>query len=348
LQYRAFVMWGDHKQSDGKHSLICLEKSLEQGWHHKFNTSHHPINIDANGDYVTDLFGVPQNQTISSRGVWTFSSSRKDPPKLSYLMGRDLGPMKKPHSNSFVDLDGDGNADLIVTSEDYFELWHNDGKKESDNGSFVHIKNIKLPADCKPSQDTCAVGQLAFSDFDLDGKLDLVFPVCHDGKDCSNSTMYFTTTKKLWFANKDDDNVFTPMTIDLRTWRFHFLEDPIYSALAPRIGDINLDGYPDLLVRMKNPSTSTYQTHLLLNVVVDAGDEIIISNLKRGFLLQDKIMEGIPDSVMATFYDLYENGIEDMILVQKLDDDKYRIGAFTNLTQDSDAYFVKVIVLSGT
>ena len=49
---------------------------------------------------------------------------------------------------------------------------------------------------------------------------------------------------------------------------------------------------------------------------------------------------------MATFFDLYENGMFDVILVEKVDG-KFRIGAFTNITQDSDAYFVKVIVLSG-
>jgi hypothetical protein len=49
---------------------------------------------------------------------------------------------------------------------------------------------------------------------------------------------------------------------------------------------------------------------------------------------------------MATFFDLYENGMFDVILVEK-EDDRYRLGAFTNITQDSDAYFVKVIVLSG-
>ena len=53
------------------------------------------------------------------------------------------------------------------------------------------------------------------------------------------------------------------------------------------------------------------------------------------------------DTVMAAFYDLYENGLEDLITVN-YDQDKLKVGAFTNLTQDSDAYFVKVIVLSGT
>lgn len=60
-------------------------------------------------------------------------------------------------------------------------------------------------------------------------------------------------------------------------------------------------------------------------------------------------MSGLSQTVMATFFDLYENGMVDIILMQEQQDSgQYKIGAFTNITQDTDAYFVKVIVLSGT
>lgn len=39
--------------------------------------------------------------------------------------------------------------------------------------------------------------------------------------------------------------------------------------------------------------------------------------------------------------------MEDMLTVTKTADAGFRIGALTNRTRDSDAYFVKVIVLSG-
>ena len=60
----------------------------------------------------------------------------------------------------------------------------------------------------------------------------------------------------------------------------------MFGALTPRVGDINLDGYPDLLLRFFNPSTLKTETHLLLNVAVDQEDEIIVSNITRGFVLQ--------------------------------------------------------------
>jgi hypothetical protein len=96
---------------------------------------------------------------------------------------------------------------------------------------------------------------------------------------------------------------------------------------------------------VRNRITKKVQIHLLLNV-----EDLTSSPTpnQRGFLLQPEIMDGINNAVMATFYDLYENGIQDVILVNKPGANEHlKIGAFTNLTQDSDAYFVKVIVLSG-
>ena len=73
--------------------------------------------------------------------------------------------------------------------------------------------------------------------------------------------------------------------------------------------------FRDLLLRMQNPINLRKQTHLLLNYAVDQEHEIIKSNLKRGFQLQDEIMNGITDTVMATFFDLYENGNEGEFII---------------------------------
>ena len=129
----------------------------------------------------------------------------------------------------------------------------------------------------------------------------------------------------LWNAKEDATDIFHQLTIDLRSLRFKFIpDDPIYGALAPRVGDIDLDGYPDLLLRMQNPNTDRMESHLLLNVPTKNEDEIIVNmNLTRGFVLRDLFLSGIPETIMATFFDLYENGKEDVILVQK-QDDKYR------------------------
>ena len=61
------------------------------------------------------------------------------------------------------------------------------------------------------------------------------------------------------------------------------------------------------------------------------------------------------DVPLATFFDWHEDGIEDIIVVRNKTGSggesqrpgQVTIGAFTNTTLASDAYFVKIIVLSG-
>ena len=158
--------------------------------------------------------------------------------------------------------------------------------------------------------------KFAFADFNLDGKLDVIVPICPDGdSQCSGSKIFFATMEDLWKKPSVEQDAFKEMTIDLRTHRFDFENeesDPIYWAMTPRIGDIDLDGYPDLLVRVRDPSSLKIKTHLLLNFAVDHENEMRKSDLKRGFVLQEEVMPTESDStmVMATFYDLYENGNE--------------------------------------
>ena len=178
-----FVMWGEHNQGQGTHSLLCVDKSARQKSHFEIKMKNQPLLIDANGDYKSDVFST--SNTSESRCIWTYHD-RNSAPELSHLTSKVGSKMRKIHSNSYVDLDGDGNADIIVTTDEHFEIWHNPGKKDMD---FVHSKSIKLPVKC---QDDCKVGQFAFADFDLDGKLDVLFPICVDSE-CVESQIYFTT-----------------------------------------------------------------------------------------------------------------------------------------------------------
>lgn len=86
----------------------------------------------------------------------------------------------------------------------FFSLLGKKGMEAHNHPNFVHTKSIKLPKECYKNDTSCLVGQLAFADFDLDGQLDLIFPVCHDGTTCANSTIYFSSASKLmqvsyWF-----------------------------------------------------------------------------------------------------------------------------------------------------
>ena len=113
---------------------------------------------------------------------------------------------------------------------------------------------------------------------------------------------------------------------------------------------------------MRHKTSGDVQMHVLLNVPdrgvlqiepadgenQDVTTAISSKEERRSFLLQPEIMSGVGSSVMATFYDLYEDGLEDILAVRKGErEGEFTVAAYTNVTQDSDAYFVKVIVLSG-
>ena len=93
---------------------------------------------------------------------------------------------------------------IITYTYIFFLLLGKKGMEAHNHPNFVHTKSIKLPKECYKNDTSCLVGQLAFADFDLDGQLDLIFPVCHDGTTCANSTIYFSSASKLmqvsyWF-----------------------------------------------------------------------------------------------------------------------------------------------------
>ena len=88
LQLQGYVLWGNHDQDLGKHFLTCKDESLEQGWHHVINMTAQPLLIDANGDYVADIFSSPFNENenfTKTRSIWIYGEDRTKPPVIEYL-----------------------------------------------------------------------------------------------------------------------------------------------------------------------------------------------------------------------------------------------------------------------
>ena len=339
----SFVAWGEHHRGEnGPHALVCPEKAMEQNWHHKIFVEAEPLVIEGNGDAIADVFGLAENNT---RGIWIFGRDRARKPEF-FPLGEGSGKsFRRPHSNAFVDLNNDGNSDILVTTESGFEMWENKGTLGQPHFE-LHQNHVEAPSCDGPtgSKGPC-VGQSVFGDFDLDGRLDMVFPVCQDG--CKTGVLYWSPLADLWKAKKSSPSPFLVIPLDLKE---NYEYDPtapdsdFYPGMSPRMGDINLDGYPDLLLRVKNKKTDKKQTHLLLNI--EANDS---PANQRGLAIQPQVMADLNDTVMAAFYDLYEDGTNDVITVQTVGEEgrSHRVGAFTNATQDSDAYFAKIIVLSG-
>ncbi|XP_028812892.1 T-cell immunomodulatory protein [Denticeps clupeoides] len=305
-----FVFWGNNQTLE-KNSRVTLNKTFVD----------QPLVMDFNGDMIPDIFGAV-----------------KDATEVCYLTQRKvvcqeaLGSrvdMRIPHSNAFIDLNKDFTADLFLTTNGPgFETWIN---KE---GNFTKTLLQKPPDGIK------RVGQSSFVDFDGDGFQDHLLPVCMDD-DCQKSTIYLSKVSQEqlnWvpvltdFRRKDTLWGFVPPSDSLAAGELH-------TPISLHLGDYNLDGFPDALAILRNTSGGGQQQAFLLENVPCANASC------RQFRVHWD--QSIPKAVLATFFDIYEDGILDMFVLSK-DEGKEElvIHALKN-NFEADAYFVKVIVLSG-
>jgi len=331
------VMWGE----GGGTRIECRKGALEVD-----NLVGQPTVFDYNGDYVSDLLLVDRE---GKRLVYKFSRKRSF--EIVELPTEKRAALKSEHFNAWLDLSGDGAADLLLSTQTGLELYL--GPHYSYHGEVAWPA---VQGDC--TVDKC-VGQAVFTDFDLDGQLDMLLPLCFD-LDCLNSSLYLVPVSELWAAAAGGLNTTTPwnwepMSLELGEMRF-VPSDPSLSPLAllsPRVGDVDLDGWPDLVVNLYNSSlgsvTRLSRPHLLLNT--PCGRYSGCRPFWRQYQLQAEFTRGTGErsSVAAAFFDIHDDGNLDLLVVEGGGGEAgHRVTAFRNTTQDSDAYFMKVQVLTGS
>ncbi|XP_008827860.2 T-cell immunomodulatory protein [Nannospalax galili] len=248
------------------------------------------------------------------------------------------GTVRYPHSHAFIDLTEDLTADLFLTTKSssdnfQFQIWENLG------GNFSLINTFEKP------KNLVVVGQSAFADFDGDGHMDHLLPGCED-KNCQKSAIYLMRSRtKQWvpvlqdFSNKGTLWGFVPFLHEEQP-----TEIPIPITL--HIGDYNMDGYPDALAVLKNTSGSSQQAFLLENVPCNNAS---CEEVHRMFKVYWELpgLNLIKDAMVATFFDIYEDGILDIVILSKGDTKSDAAIHMLKNNFEADAYFVKVIVLSG-
>ena len=327
---KAFIMWGEKQGLECDQNLVTIS-----------NITSEPLVFDYNNDYVSDLLTVDKD---GERKVYVFSKDRGTYSEAS-LTGSEKSRLKAEHGNSFVDVTGDGRADLLLTTVTGLEL--HAGEEEG----LEYSCTVPWPDMNGCNVDHC-VGQPAFLDFSLTGSLDMVLPVCFDIK-CSNSSLYLIPVSEL--AACPQTWTWRPMSLDLTPDR-RFMptnsEKSPLSLMTPRVGDVDLDGFPDLLMTVYNVSSGpdgAGEVELLLNVPCEGMTGCHQSDQHyywRQFQLQPGYTAGVGPAVTGAFFDLYEDGRMDLMVVHQ-EEDNYKVTAYVNTTQDSDAYFMKVIVLTG-
>ncbi|XP_031562004.1 T-cell immunomodulatory protein-like [Actinia tenebrosa] len=332
---RVYVFWG---------SLNEISK-IEKSFQIPEELKDQPVILDVNGDLIPDILGTIynlKNASLEVRTYWisvgknkTFERQTQKANSKVTEQNQELSPLTIPHSNGFLDLTGDMTADLFVTSksEDYkFEIWEN---KE---GILTYSPDsIGLPDGV--SARSHVIGQSSFADFDRDGKIDHLLPVC-SLPNCQDSQIYIYINNK-WSR---------VLTNNQDTWQFIPPSGNESIANTPlmtiRTGDYNMDGYPDGLIILDiiTPKRIRSAPVLLENVPCSNSGHHCVNG--RTFSVQWKSLMSLEGAVVATFFDLYENGITDFIIVTQTTPDSFRLHAVRNNLY-VDASFVKVAVLSG-
>nr|XP_023030132.1 T-cell immunomodulatory protein isoform X1 [Leptinotarsa decemlineata]XP_023030133.1 T-cell immunomodulatory protein isoform X2 [Leptinotarsa decemlineata]XP_023030134.1 T-cell immunomodulatory protein isoform X3 [Leptinotarsa decemlineata] len=294
-----------------------------------------PLAIDYNGDMVIDLFG--QNEK-KDRMFWVFNKNRAYPTEIRMKDNRHpTYELSRPHAHAFLDLNDDYMADLFITTKYNFEIWLG---KEDGEEKFVYNRTIPHPVNPIKSEEAVIIGQSLFIDIELLGRMDLITPVCFDEK-CKNSAlMLYSKLEQRWInlqVNFKDDNS--------NLWGFHLRPGSRYTdVITLRSGDFNMDGFPDILATLSPAQTdnSLPQSFLLENVPCQNA----CGKLKRTYAIKWSSLNPFKNgTVMAAFFDFYQDGILDCIIVS-YDGRNYKTAAFKN-SLDYDANFVKVMVLTG-
>nr|XP_043885412.1 T-cell immunomodulatory protein [Solea senegalensis] len=300
-----FIFWGNNRTLDMSGWMTLNKTFTDQ-----------PLVMDFNGDMVPDIFGSTNQGSTEvcylTKRVQDWRNALSSPVK-----------MRVPHSNAFIDLSKDFTADLFLTTEGpAFETWL------SRDGNFTRVE--VMPA--HPPVST--VGQSSFVDFDGDGYQDHLLPVCLE-KTCQHSAIYLA---------KSGSQEWVPVLMDFQqrdtTWSF-VLGKP-NQPLTLHLGDYNLDGFPDALVILRNTSGSGQQAFLLENVPCT---NISCHSVGRMFHIHwdQSDLGAIQNAVMATFFDIYEDGILDMLVLSQAPGKNDLIIHALKNNFEADAYFVKVM-----
>lgn len=294
-----------------------------------------PLALDYNNDFIIDLFGVVERDNEEKRIFWIFKN-RTEPEEIEMKKRSEtLGKIRIPHSHAVLDLNDDFIADLVISCEKGYEIW--EGQLDSEV-RFKYNHTVMFPeksASWSLFAHDPIFGQAIFADIELRGEFKQLVPTCWDSS-CHNASFLVSGMNSFYnlpINMKDDDG---------NLWGFALPKDDLYeNAMSVRVGDFNLDGYPDLLATLENVHREK-QVFLLENIQCSRPCPI-----SRTFAVKWKALSPFTKgTIQGSFFDFYQHGILDVILVEKYNKNQYRPLAFRN-SLDYDVNFVKVIVLTG-
>ncbi len=329
-----------------------------------------PMTFDYTGSMQASLLGIfSDDPRPTDTKIQVFVSTAETPDESP--TGFTRAPFKPPinscapgidghHWHSFVDVNGDGRPDLLLTcgTELYVLLGSKDG--------YSLAKTIKLPR---------TASQLTLFDVDADGSPDLVFTTCESVSTCSIHIIYnsqrpfCSSNKHADLSNcKSNTQHFTDdgdqswgfdgshQIVDLKDIASKGLtimrKDPINGlGVSLAVGDFDLDGYPDMILTVSTSPDNIAESRLLVlqNTACDGGKAGCHGSASRRTFLPG--FKDVADAalqsrgvIQATFADTRGRGAQS-ILANGYINGQPKLSVFWN-DAFTDAYFVRAECLN--
>ncbi|KAJ3892409.1 hypothetical protein GG344DRAFT_87791 [Lentinula edodes] len=345
-----------------------------------------PIPLDLNGDMKIDLLGMTASSQHNSetfqtwKNVW--NASQPHSPLFEVADSPFHGSqciISNPHSNAVVDLDGDCLADVFLVCDNgngmkYFQIWVNnkdDGFALAHQGSLPSgVQSITFAdidrdgtidmvfTTCSSVSSSSGVGSNCYINIAFNQQLPLCAtaqPAFTKGiRTCRSPDNLCVADPNFKFEFSGDPDVFVRFQVsalfpDVSTPSL-LVQDTTSSPSIPvaiKLGDANLDGFPDMLLVV---STSQGRTPKMVYSVPCARGIIgCDANGKRGWQVVKKgveSLEEVKDARGISFVDMDEDGTLDLMVHRTGDSGQGNI-LFVQNNFYYDAFFLKAIVLNG-
>ncbi|CAL8073150.1 unnamed protein product [Orchesella dallaii] len=324
------------------------------------------------------------------RKIWLFHNGDKTPPTQvpfvveedGNLRDRDFRRMANPSSNAFLDIDGDYVPELVMITETT-EAERNDNKLLRNTKYVIETYNVNVHSSYDPKYPVTfvkkgkdipvlknnthvinTIGQPLFVDLNQNGQLVYILPFCSE-ENCKGKS------EAGLLAVVNGSTVVLPLQgtdYDGKKWMWKHVSkhptensrssfDRYYSrTVSLRVGDYNLDGFPDLIGVVASGQASEEQAERRAVVLENVPCKVSATNLcpfPRTFNFKFDVLQNYANVTLAAFYDIHDDGLIDVFLVRRTDNNtkenagkKYEVRAFEN-SPDYDSNFFKVMVLSG-
>lgn len=365
-------IWNSKKKEQNDESITDNEED------NIYYTNIHPLICDINNDGLPDIIG---QQSGGPDGFFRFIWINTRNGFKSFLWKNinifkysELDEITNPNSSAIVDINGDCKSDLVFTVYNSYEkrigleIWLN---KIIDGKSFYvkYSQDYLLPPNSL---------QVLFGDFNGDGSIDLVVPTCVKSSFCnyccvSDDKIYFIPNiqKKICDSSwkKPDETKCRPASNLCSESDFEFqqnLTDDFISVVDTSglhlsgnadypyylsVGDIDDDGYLDLLITLKNDKGQKY-VRIYKNELKIHYEENSLE--VRGFYNFYQFVtspeESVTDVYNAAFFDIFENGVLDILIFGKYitsnKKTKYAAVGFIR-NNETDSLFLKSTALNG-